>query len=208
VLNNPIALIDPDGRSGVGVFFPKYKASWNGRRMPFTGHAGVLMINDNTGFTRYFEFGRYGGNSNGVIRSYSVSNVEIDSNGLPTPDSLTNVLREIHNRSGGGGVIEAGYFGDADFDAMLDFATNAAADKDREPYSIFDNNCATFTRQTLEAGGANLPGGLIPSPYAYGDNLKGNADIGLTDNIEKNKVRVINSEVVRVDGKLQFIPRQ
>lgn len=67
---NPVIFVDPDGGDAIYIAFPQYKA--NG--YPLTGHAGVLLIDNKTGSTKYYEYGRYGG-SLGKTRNISVPNV-------------------------------------------------------------------------------------------------------------------------------------
>ncbi len=68
------------------------------------GHAGILLIKGGTGFTKYYEYGRYHrdseGNPIGVVNNYSIPNVTLNSDGWPTVESLHNVIRVITSRSG------------------------------------------------------------------------------------------------------------
>ncbi|CCY51719.1 MULTISPECIES: hypothetical protein [Bacteroides] len=84
-------MIDPDGRDAIYITFPKYRA--NG--IPFTGHAGVLLINDKTGLTKYYEYGRYDKESKGLVRTASVPNVVIGKDGKPTTESLNKVMKQL-----------------------------------------------------------------------------------------------------------------
>ena len=60
---NPVNMVDSDGRDAIYIAFPDYKA--NG--IPFTGHAGVLLIDNKTGYTKYYEYGRYYGDKKGRV---------------------------------------------------------------------------------------------------------------------------------------------
>jgi hypothetical protein len=80
-------MIDPDGRDAIYITFPKYRA--NG--IPFTGHAGVLLINDKT----YYEYGRYDKEGKGLVRTASVPNVVIGKDGKPTTESLNKVMKQL-----------------------------------------------------------------------------------------------------------------
>ena len=84
-------MIDPDGRDAIYITFPKYRA--NG--IPFTGHAGVLLINDKTGLTKYYEYGRYDKESKGLVRTASVPNVVIGKDGKTTTESLNKVMKQL-----------------------------------------------------------------------------------------------------------------
>mgnify|MGYP007019933133 CR=1 FL=1 len=41
------------------------------------GHAGVLLIDNKTGVTKYYEYGRYDKEGKGVVRTFAVPNVKI-----------------------------------------------------------------------------------------------------------------------------------
>ena len=156
VHNNPLKYIDPDGRDAILVIFPDYKVDTETRlgKLPL-GHAGVLLINNETGVTKYYEYGRYATSdgTKGRVRKVTISNVVIDSEtGKPTQKSLNKVLGQISKKSGHGGRIEGAYI-EGDFKAMNDYAQEKLKesnpqykeyDKDREPYSLTGNNCGTF----------------------------------------------------------------
>ena len=80
------------------------------------GHAGVLLINEQ-GLTKYFEFGRYDKDKIGVVRNITISNVEMKDK-RPTVDSLKKVLGQLSKKSGKGGRIRAAWFIHMDFDAI------------------------------------------------------------------------------------------
>ena len=86
--NNPLNMIDPDGRDAIYIAFPKYRA--NG--IPFTGYAGVLLIDNKTGLTKYYEYGRYDKEGKGLVRTVTISNVVIGKDGKPTIQSLNKVI--------------------------------------------------------------------------------------------------------------------
>jgi RHS repeat-associated protein len=95
--NNPINCIDPDGKDAIYITFPKYKADG----YPFTGHAGVLLIDNKTGLTKYYEYGRFNNVEKGLVRNYPVADV-VMKDGMPTAESLNKVLTQISNKSGKG----------------------------------------------------------------------------------------------------------
>ena len=97
-------VIDPSGMDGIYITFPKYKADG----YPLTGHAGVLLIDNKTGLTKYYEYGRYDSAGKGMVRHYSVPNVEM-KDGMPTAESLNNVLTTISKNSGKGQILEGAY---------------------------------------------------------------------------------------------------
>lgn len=168
VHNNPLIYVDPDGRDGILVVFPDYKVDTESPlgKQPL-GHAGVLLIDNKTGLTKYYEYGRYAttDGTKGRVRSSDtdkalrLSDVVIDSEtGKPTQESLNKVLGEISKISGQGGAIEGAYV-EGDFDVMNEYAQDmlkesnpqySEYDKDREPYKLLSNNCATFGCDVLK----------------------------------------------------------
>ena len=166
--NNPIIYTDPDGKDGILVVFPDYKVdteSFLGKQP--LGHAGVLLIDNETGLTKYYEYGRYAtvDGTKGRVRSsdtdeiLKLSNVVIDpETGKPTEESLNKVLGEISKISGQGGKIEGAYI-EGDFDLMNDYAQKKLKEsnpkyeeynEDRKAYSLTGNNCGTFGCDVLK----------------------------------------------------------
>jgi RHS repeat-associated protein len=147
VHNNPLKYIDPDGRDGVLVVFPDYKISTPVGKIGGLGHAGVLLIDNKTGVTKYYEYGRYDSKGKGIVRTVSVSNVKIGEDGRPTEASLNKVLGQISKKSGDGTRIEGAYIESDNFDVMKSYAESKIQENsnpDRKPYSLTSNNCGTF----------------------------------------------------------------
>ena len=146
--NNPVKYVDPDGKDAIYITFPKYKADG----YPATGHAGVLLIDNTTGLTKYYEYGRYDKENKGIVRTYQVPNVEM-KDGLPTAESLNAVLNTISKKSGKGQVLKGAYIKSDDFNIMNDYAKlklKENTDKNRVPYNIFTNNCGTFADDVIK----------------------------------------------------------
>lgn len=190
VHNNPLIYLDPDGKDGILVVFPDYKVDTETRlgKQPL-GHAGVLLIDNKTGYTRYYEYGRYAttDGTKGKVRNVRVSNVVIDpKTGKPTQESLNKVLGQISIASGQNGRIQGAYV-EGDFDKMNDYAqgklnesdpNNPDYNKDREPYSLTGNNCGTFSCDVLKQdpeAQKKAPWIFIPTPdnmvEEYQDNF-------------------------------------
>lgn len=162
--NNPYKFIDPDGRDAVGIVFQGYMVNTgiNDIKLPL-GHAGALLINNTTGNTKYYEFGRYDGNGNGIIgeklqkddgniRNIKVSNAVIGEDGKPTQESLNKIYGELSAKTGQGKPVEATYFEGANFDIMNSFVNGVANDKNREKYSLPGNTCYDFKNKVIESG--------------------------------------------------------
>jgi RHS repeat-associated protein len=206
--NNPLKFTDPTGQDAVYIAFPDYKVSvgkqsrWvpsslrgvvgldNKGRMGGLGHAGVLLIEPKTGKTRYFEYGRYDGDLGVVNKIYDTPNVKFDKDGNPTPESLKNVLSKISGKSGQGGRVEGAYFKNDNFKAMMDYAKKREAlnhDATRAPYSLNSNNCGTFARDTIAAGGVDMPSQIDPRPNSYIGEAQGASDATVTYDPKKKE---------------------
>ena len=99
-MNNPVKYIDPNEKDAVLAVFPDYKISTPIGKMGNLGHAGVLLINNKTGLTKYYEYGRYDKEGKGEVRNIKISNVKIDKNGKPTTESLNKVMGELSKKAG------------------------------------------------------------------------------------------------------------
>jgi len=150
--NNPINQIDPDGRDGIYIAFPDYKISTPLGKVGNLGHAGVLLINNKTGGTKYYEYGRYDAENKGIVRTISVPDVKIGKDGQPTIESLNRTMKAISEKSGQGGRIEGAYINSSEFQEMKSYADSKMAENSnpkREKYGLTDNNCGTFAADVL-----------------------------------------------------------
>lgn len=127
------------------------------------------MIDNKTGYTHYYDYGRHSTNKGEVI-NYSVPNVVMGEDGKPTTESLNKVLAKISKLSGKSSRIEGAYIKSDDFDAMKNYAEDIMRqnnDPDREPYSITGNNCGTFGCDVLNQDpevAKETPGIIDPRP--------------------------------------------
>ncbi len=152
----------------------------------------VLLIDNETGLTKYYEYGRYdtGDGSSGRVRSSDVDeklgipNVVIDpETGKPTQKSLNKVLSHLSKISGQKGRIEGAYV-EGNFKVMNDYAQEKMKesnddfkeyDKNRRPYSISNNNCGTFGMDVLDQDPAvheKRPWILDPRPSSIIDEYQ------------------------------------
>ena len=177
--NNPVAMKDDDGRDAIYITYPQYRA--NG--IPFTGHAGVLLIDNKTGITKYYEYGRYDKDNIGIVRTVTVPNVDIGKDGKPTIESLNKVMQCLSENSGAGGEIEGAYIISDKFKEMNDFAKNRMNennDPNRKKYSIWSNNCATFAEDVItQDKSVDRPWIVVNSPINIVDEYQeeGNARV-------------------------------
>ncbi len=150
--NNPIKYVDRDGRDGVLVVFPDYKISTPVGKVGGLGHAGVLLIDNKTGTTKYYEYGRYDKEGKGEVRQITISDVTIGKDGKPTSESLNKVMGELSEKAGKGGRIDGAYVDSDDYKSMKTYAEDKKSENtlsDREPYSLTGNNCGTFAADVV-----------------------------------------------------------
>ncbi|ENM5730571.1 hypothetical protein AB7D55_002343 [Vibrio mimicus] len=151
---------------GVKVKRPQLKA-------PYLGHAGVILINGDTGVTRYYEYGRYQNYNSeiaGNVRKRGVPNASIVS-GLITESSLLKVLHEVSLRAGqegriSGVVLRGSFFSEADSWLKEKLAQNNSPDK--LEYDLFTNNCMTFVIDLADYLGLDpawKPPIVVPNSY-------------------------------------------
>ena len=179
VMNNPFKFVDPSGEDGLVVVFTDYKIDVSGTGVPYLGHAGIVLIDDD-GTATYYEYGRYDPEQKGWTqhdRKGSLkTKLEFTSDGVATEESVKGLMAELSAKYGQNGAIEGAYFNtnQATTDAMKSYANGRVAQNeipDRKEYALFANNCMTFTRDVLQGGGvtlnttAPLPGGQPTSQF-------------------------------------------
>lgn len=151
-LNSPLAFKDEDGQDAILIVFPDYKIATPLGKVEGLGHAGVLLIDNKTGYTKYYEYGRYDAEEKGLVRTFAVSNVVIGADGKPTTESLNKVLGQISAKAGQNGKIDGAYIISDEFNAMKNYAEKKMdenTDPNRTPYSLTDNNCGTFAADVI-----------------------------------------------------------
>lgn len=147
------------------------------QRLPHLGHAGILFIQGTTGTTKYFEYGRYDPAARGLVEKRTVPDATMGRGGRPTAVSLRTVLSKISSLAGQGGIIEGAYIElpAGAFDRMLSYAAGRKsenANPNRREYSLLDNSCIHFAKETAEAGGADMPSVIDPRPSGYIDRVR------------------------------------
>jgi len=150
--NNPISKGDPYGRDAIILIWNNYPSGgW-----ALTGHAGVLLIDNVTGMTKYYEYGRYDADKIGQVMTYSVPNVVMGDDGRPSAESLHKVLKAISEHSATTNKnsddektwdLKGAYFISEDFDEMKEYADERLKENlepNREEYNLINNNCGDF----------------------------------------------------------------
>ena len=151
--SNPINCIEPNGKDGIYIAFPDYKISTPIGKIGNLGHAGVLLIDNKTGVTKYYEYGRYDKEGKGIVRTFAVPNVKIGQDKKPTLESLNKTLSIISEQAGHAGRIEGAYIESDKFKEMKNYAESKIAENansKRKEYSLRNNNCGTFAADVLK----------------------------------------------------------
>ena len=151
--SNPINCIEPNGKDGIYIAFPDYKISTPIGKIGNLGHAGVLLIDNKTGVTKYYEYGRYDKEGKGVVRTFAVPDVKMGQDKKPTLESLNKTLSVISEQAGHGGRIEGAYIESDKFKEMKTYAESKIAENSnpkRKEYSLRNNNCGTFAADVLK----------------------------------------------------------
>lgn len=150
-----------------------YKVSTPSGKVPYLGHAGVILINGDTGLTRYYEFGRYPNPDSdipGNVRKVPANDVVI-KNGLITETSFKVMLRKVSKISGqkgaiSGVVLRGSFFKKADDWLKLKLKQNNNTDK--EKYDLYTHNCMTFVIDLADYLGLETswrPSVVVPTVY-------------------------------------------
>lgn len=134
----------------------------------------MLLINNKTGYTKYYEYGRYG-DDKGVARSYEIPNAVLE-NGMPTLNSLNKILKSISTNSGKGQEIEGAYISSDNFDSMNKYAKRRLNDNvndNRPTYDFLKNNCSTFANDVISQDETiSMPNRASPRPTKMGHVLQ------------------------------------
>lgn len=154
-------------------FLNKYIGE-DGVKVPYLGHAGVLLINGQSGITKYYEYGRYPPGVLGRTRNVPIKDVVITPKKMITITSLKKLLRQLSEISGQKGRIEGGILrSDEIYNKAVEYCEKKIKENDdpnRKPYSIYTNSCVTFVQELTLYLGFYLP--TIVSTTSIKRNLK------------------------------------
>jgi hypothetical protein len=167
----PVGEVDPLGLASCYVLFPKYPITYNDagdRSTRLGGHAGVLIYDDQ-GRTRYYEYGRYEPTDKyaishklpakeGNIRRIPVRNLKIGENNEPTQESIGALEEQLSQRAGHNTEVKMTCNKNSDPAKVNAHLMSIADNPDRDKYkiSIFapwtSNHCRTFAKDAVAAG--------------------------------------------------------
>ncbi|CAM3987879.1 hypothetical protein VA7868_04621 [Vibrio aerogenes CECT 7868] len=137
--------IDPEDRGIWGINILDEREAF--------GHAGILIINGQSGISKYYEYGRYDKGKFGLINKESISDAVV-KNGRITESSLTKIMKELSDKSGQHGRIEAviiiGNYYDKAFKWLND-PTGPYRNPTRQKYNVRNFNCIQFVLDLLDA---------------------------------------------------------
>jgi hypothetical protein len=170
VTGRPVSFVDPFGLGACYVFFPNFPITYApGRTSTWLGgHAGVLGYDNESGVTRYYQYGRYSPNSGGIVgkrlpgkkgnvKRITVLNLIITPDGYITRESF-NRLREALSRDACKRTeTQLTCFSFLDEEKVYDYINSIANDPERRAYSWypwpFSNHCRSFAKDALWWGG-------------------------------------------------------
>lgn len=206
VLNNPINAIDPNGKDAILIAYPDYKIATPIGKIGGLGHAGVLLIDNKTGTTKYYEYGRYDKEGKGLVRNMKISNVKFGKDGKPTVESLNKVLAQLSKQAGHSGRIRGAYITSNQYDAMKAYANEKMAenkDPDRKVYDLNSYNCGIFARDIIaQDEDIENPSIWNPSPQNIIDEYieEGNLEINYNPKTNNTTVGKYNESNNRQSG--------
>jgi hypothetical protein len=115
------------------------------------GHAGVVLVDDNTGNATFYEYGPYD-SPDGQVHAINYGTVDAND-----PASINALLERLSMGAGHGGAVLANIIPTtpAQLRRMQSYArhqTGSQAVVQRGPYNATSNNCGTFARNVVDSG--------------------------------------------------------
>jgi RHS repeat-associated protein len=148
VEGDPLSAVDPLGLDAIFVHYIGYSVGLPGGVSAPIGHSGAIAVDRNTGETRYYDFGRYGGKCGDVRGPFNVGKVEFDKTGKPTRASIEAALRTASKAFGKDSPTYYEYSRKS-FSEVVAYAERRkreAATCER-PYNFLVDNCNNFGRE-------------------------------------------------------------
>ena len=119
------------------------------------GHSGAAAVNENSGATRYREYGRYNNTTGTVNDRHRIPDLQF-VDGVPTTRSVEGMLRAFLRigEQAGSSDLQIEWDFDADYDQMVQFFENYG----ERGWLPWGPNCHTFCNDALRlSGGGQSP---------------------------------------------------
>jgi uncharacterized protein RhaS with RHS repeats len=151
----PVNLVDPQGLDAIQINYDGYPVNTGlGFHLPL-GHGAVITVDPATGYTQYYEFGRYTDKDCGNVRRQPVPNVVIGPDGRPTQKSLDALYAFVGKNYGENSPVSATYYDTTNYKDAVKYAQNFA--KHHACYKLLSNNCKTFAHDAATAQPTTTP---------------------------------------------------
>ena len=157
VSGSPIIQIDNNGLDAVYIEYIGYPVytgyNWSDGSHIYAplGHAAVIAIDEKTGYTKYYEYGRYDKENRGIVLRRGVPNVTI-RDGKPTEESLQKLYSNASKNWGKGSPTFTLYYDSANYNDVVAYAEKVKADPNRSDYMLYFNDCMSFANDAIDAG--------------------------------------------------------
>lgn len=149
--NNPLIYADPLGLAAIYVNYDYYRVSVGGGYHLPLGHGGVVAVDEITGATAYYEYGRYYGSTYGLVRRMPIPDLDIGPGGQPTRESLNSLYAYLSETYGKGAHVSATYYPNSSYAGTIAYAEHFMHDPNRPRYGLLSNNCKTFGQKAATA---------------------------------------------------------
>jgi len=148
VKGNPLSAFDLLGLDAIFVHYVGYPVEVPGGLSVPLGHSGAIAVDPQSGETRYYEFGRYGGKCGNVRGPFNVGKIDFDQNGNPTRDSIKAALDKA-SRAYGKDSPTYHEYSRKSFDDVIEYAERRKheAESCERPYNFVFDNCNNFGRE-------------------------------------------------------------
>ena len=173
--DNPLRFLDPNGKDAIPIYYLKYRIESSGKSIPYIGHAGVLLINNKSGETVYYDYGRYGESDKGIVRRRYYENVMSYKYEGVDQSKISNVLKKISSDFGRGSEIAGAYIESDHYDEMKNWAEDyykySRAGDSPDEYNVLTNSCTSFCYDLLGQDKEHEVSEYLQSPFP-GDLLR------------------------------------
>jgi RHS repeat-associated protein len=190
-VNNPLSLIDPDGKDAIAIAYQDAHyhgagAIFGNSMWPF-GHAGIVTV-DSKGHAIYFDKNQSG------VHKEDLGPVKLDKKGIVLTSDLAKMLQKLDKEHGDSGGAKFAYFkaDDAAVKKIDDDATKKSESK--EPYDPLGDNCTNFVEHELQVGGL-ITDETATRPNAMFGDFHNTLFTGALQNATENSTHSLSQEM-------------